>query len=108
MSAATLGFAPHRGIAAAAFRAVQSTPLLDYSGRMLGMVSTHFRRPGRPPDRDLQVLEYYGDFVGQAIVGQLSAIPAGDHDSIGRPWVCVHDQRAYCPGDGQARLAVRR
>ena len=35
------GFAPHREIAAAAgFRAVQSTPLTDYAGRLIGVVST--------------------------------------------------------------------
>jgi GAF domain-containing protein len=40
------GYAPHRGIAAATgFRAVQSTPLTDGSGQLVGMVSTLFRRP---------------------------------------------------------------
>jgi hypothetical protein len=33
--------------------AVQSTPLVDYAGHLIGMVSTHFRRPHRPSDRDL-------------------------------------------------------
>ena len=37
-----LGFAPHREIAAGAgFRVVQSTPLADSGGRLVGMVSTH-------------------------------------------------------------------
>jgi GAF domain-containing protein len=48
------GFAPHRGMAAVSgFRAVQSTPLADHAGRLVGMVSTHFRRPHRPADLDL-------------------------------------------------------
>jgi GAF domain-containing protein len=42
---ADAGFARHRDIAASAgFRAVQATPLVDYPGRLIGMVSTHFRR----------------------------------------------------------------
>jgi GAF domain-containing protein len=82
------GFAPHRGIAAATgFRSVQSTPLVDYSGRLIGMVSTHFRRPHRPPDRDLQILQGYGDVAGEAIAGHLGAIPVDDHDGIGRALV---------------------
>lgn len=40
------GFEPHRDIAAASgFRAVQSTPLADGAGRVLGIVSTHYPRP---------------------------------------------------------------
>jgi GAF domain-containing protein len=38
-------FAPHRDIAASsAFRAVQSTPLTERTGRLLGVVSTHYPR----------------------------------------------------------------
>lgn len=82
------GFTPHRAIAAATgFRSVQSTPLLDYSGRLIGMVSTHFRRPYRPPDRDLQVLEYYGDFAGEALAAHLGTATADDHDPIGRAMI---------------------
>jgi hypothetical protein len=84
------GFAPHRAIAAASgFRAVQSTPLVDYSGRMIGMVSTHFRRPCSLPDRDLRVMEYYGDFAGEALAGRLGTVPAQDDDSIGRAVVAA-------------------
>jgi PAS domain S-box-containing protein len=38
-------------------RAVQSTPLLARSGRLLGMISTHWRQPHRPTERDLQPLD---------------------------------------------------
>ena len=51
------GFAPHRGIAlASGFRAVQSTPLVNRTGHLVGMVSTHYPRPTTPPRRDLQSL----------------------------------------------------
>jgi hypothetical protein len=68
-------FAPHREIAAASgFRAVQSTPLIDHTGRLLGVMSTHYSRPYRPPDRELQQQThstYYGgawDALGQALL----------------------------------------
>ena len=41
----------------AGVRAVQSTPLMSRSGRPLGMFSTHYRRPHRPDDRTLRLLD---------------------------------------------------
>jgi PAS domain S-box-containing protein len=38
-------------------RAVQSTPLIARSGRLLGMISTHWRKPHRPSERELQPLD---------------------------------------------------
>src|SRR5262249_20228547 len=38
-------------------RAVQSTPLMSRSGRMIGMISTHWRRPHRPTERELGRLD---------------------------------------------------
>ena len=38
-------------------QAVQSTPLVSSAGVTLGMVSTHFRRPHRPDDRELQLID---------------------------------------------------
>ena len=65
-------FAPHREIAAAAgFRAVQSTPLADSRGRLIGIVSTHWRRPGPPPAPSMRILELFGDLAGEAIARHL-------------------------------------
>ena len=65
-------FAPHRDIAAASgFRGVQSTPLVDYAGHLIGMVSTHFRRPYRPSDRELRIMELYGDLAGEVVTRRL-------------------------------------
>jgi GAF domain-containing protein len=73
-------FAPHREIAAASgFRAVQSTPLVDADGRLVGIVSTHFRRPHRPSRRDLLIMEWYGDLVA-ALIGECVA-PSNGEDS---------------------------
>ena len=67
-------FASHREIAAAsAFRAVQSTPLLDRTGRLLGVVSTHYPRPRRPSERDLEIMKRYGGLAGQIMADHRSA-----------------------------------
>jgi PAS domain S-box-containing protein len=42
---------------AAGVRAVVSTPLVSRSGQTVGMLSTHYRTPHRPADRDLYVLD---------------------------------------------------
>jgi signal transduction histidine kinase len=42
---------------AAGVRAVQSTPLVNRAGTVVGMLSTHYRNPLRPPERDLRVVD---------------------------------------------------
>jgi two-component system CheB/CheR fusion protein len=41
----------------AGVRAVQSTPLIDPSGRLIGVLSTHFRSRHRPDERTLRLLD---------------------------------------------------
>ena len=41
-------------------RAVQSTPLVSRSGKLLGMFSTHYKTPRRPDDRVLRLLDLLG------------------------------------------------
>ena len=61
-------FEPHRPIAASAgFRAVQYTPLLSRNGEPLGMISTHFREPHRPSERDLQLTDLYARQAAEMI-----------------------------------------
>ena len=53
-------FAPHLSIAATAgFRAVLSTPVASRNGELMGILSTHFRNPHRPPERALRMLDLY-------------------------------------------------
>jgi signal transduction histidine kinase/CheY-like chemotaxis protein len=42
---------------AAGARAVQSTPLVSRSGRVLGVLSTHYHAPHRPSHRELRLLD---------------------------------------------------
>ena len=53
-------FAQHLPIInAAGYRAVQSTPLIGRGGEILGMISTHFRHPHRPSERELRFVDLY-------------------------------------------------
>jgi len=68
------GFAPHREIAAASsFRAVQSTPLVEQSGQIVGVLSTHYPRPYVPPARDLDLMRRLGELIGHAFETSLAA-----------------------------------
>jgi PAS domain S-box-containing protein len=61
-------FAPYRPIAVSAgFRAMQSTPLVSRSGEPLGMISTHFRQPHRPSERDLRLTDLYARQAAEMI-----------------------------------------
>jgi C4-dicarboxylate-specific signal transduction histidine kinase len=61
-------FAPHTRIASAAgFRAVQSTPLFSRGGEILGMISTHFKRPHRPSERELRLTDLYARQAAEMI-----------------------------------------
>ena len=60
-------FAPYHSIATSAgFRAVQSTPVFGRRGDPLGMISTHFRQPHRPSDRELRFTDLYARFAAGA------------------------------------------
>ena len=62
------GHLPHLAIATReGYRAVQSTPIHGRDGSVLGMLSTHFRRPQRPPDRVLQMTDIYLRLVSELI-----------------------------------------
>jgi PAS domain S-box-containing protein len=41
----------------AGVRSVQSTPFISSKGKILGMLSTHHSRPGRPTDRECRLLD---------------------------------------------------
>ena len=75
---------------AAGARAVQSTPLVSRTGKVLGMFSTHYRQPRRPSERELQLLDLLArqaaDLIerkrGEDGRSQLSAIVEASGDAI--------------------------
>jgi PAS domain S-box-containing protein len=61
-------FVPHlKIVTAAGYRAVQSTPLMSRSGKLLGMISTHFRQPHRPSERELRFVDLYARRAAEII-----------------------------------------
>jgi signal transduction histidine kinase len=65
--------APYRHIAlAAGFRSVQSTPLFSREGQMLGVISTHFKNPHRPSERELRLTDLYARQAAEMIVRKRS------------------------------------
>ncbi|MEN9724158.1 MAG: hypothetical protein RJB38_2144 [Pseudomonadota bacterium] len=42
-------------------RAIQSTPITSRSGKLIGMLSTHYRKPGRPDERTLRIIDLLTD-----------------------------------------------
>ena len=67
-------YAPHRRIAAATgYRAVQATPLFDGgTGKLVGMLSTLFREPHRPSDRELRLTDLYARQAADLLAVRLS------------------------------------
>ena len=51
----------------AGIRAVQSTPLIGSSGKMYGILSTHFRRSRRPTQRALRYLDLLASQAGRVL-----------------------------------------
>ena len=74
-------FAPHREAAAAAgFRAVQSTPLIDATGTLLGVLSTHYREPHQMQDADRLMRGVFGAEPAEirAIDARIERLPGLD------------------------------
>jgi PAS domain S-box-containing protein len=77
-------FAQYRSIAAAAgFRAVQSTPLTaSGNGGPIGMLSTQFRNPHRPSERDLRTTDLYARQAADVIASRLAEERARRHEAL--------------------------
>jgi PAS domain S-box-containing protein len=61
-------FEPHRAMAVSAgYRSVQSTPLFSRSGEPLGTISTYFREPHRPSERELRLTDLYARQAAEMI-----------------------------------------
>ncbi|MFJ5837663.1 GAF domain-containing protein [Streptomyces shenzhenensis] len=81
--------APHEKVfRAAGVRAVQATPLVDCSGRLVGVVSTYMSEPGQPPDHDLRIMQLYGLLAGESVGRHLRG-PSAD----GAPSALRHDTK---------------
>jgi PAS domain S-box-containing protein len=74
----------------AGMRAMQSTPLVSRTGRLLGMISTHWSRQHQPSERDLGLLDVLARQAADLIERKqtelldqrLAAIVGSTHDAI--------------------------
>jgi PAS domain S-box-containing protein len=51
----------------AGIRAVQSTPIVSRSGKPLGMFSTHYKKPHKPQDHELQLIDLLAQHAADII-----------------------------------------
>ena len=71
-------------------RSVQSTPLISRKGRLLGMISTHWRKPHQPAEHELQVFDVLARQAaelierkeGELTAQRLAAIVDSSQDAI--------------------------
>jgi hypothetical protein len=79
-------FRPHLDIAlSSGFRSVQSTPLIDQRGTLVGMVSTHFREVNGVSEFDLQL----ANFTARVAGAMLGTPPRGPAVIDGPDWISV-------------------
>ena len=79
------GFAPFRRIAReAGFRAVQSSPLLMKSGRLMGVISTHFANVHEPTKIEMETLAEYSVFAAERLteLAPSDSVPAKAKDLL--------------------------
>jgi len=84
------GTAGGAALLAAGIRAAQSTPLVSRNGSFLGMISSHWRQPHSPSERDLRLMDILArqaaDLIerkrGERVRAQLSAIVESSGDAI--------------------------
>ena len=66
-SAVFTGSPAREAVLASGARAVQSTPLCSRSGHLLGMLSTHYKTPRRPDERDLLFIDMLSQQIGDML-----------------------------------------
>jgi len=60
----------------AGIRSVQSTPLIAKSGRIWGMLSTHYRNVNLPGRRDLSLIDYFAEWAAEVLDMEFRADPS--------------------------------
>jgi len=97
----------------AGVRAVQSTPVVDRSGALIGLFSTHFREAHRPDPRELRLLDLLARQAGAFIERDdaRAALTAKERqlaritESVGSPIAqCDRDLRYVFANEAYARL----
>lgn len=66
----------HPAATEAGVRSLQTTPIRDYAGRTIGVLSTLWRRPHRPSPEDMSLLDLFAGFAGDQLTRFLRMVPA--------------------------------
>ena len=78
---ADAAFEPHWAVAAAAgFRAMQLTPLIDQEREFMGVVSTHFRLQRQPSERDTRYARLYAEQAAKTVERQRALTAQSERD----------------------------
>jgi PAS domain S-box-containing protein len=78
---ADAAFEPHWAVAAAAgFRAMQLTPLIDQEREFMGVVSTHFKLQRQPSERDTRYARLYAEQAATTIERQRALTAQSERD----------------------------
>jgi len=94
-------------------RAVQSTPIVNHSGALVGMFSTHFCEPHRPDPRELRLLDLLARQAGAFIERDEARVALTEKErqlariteSVGSPIAqCDRDFRYVFANEAYARL----
>ena len=106
-------YEPLRDLAAqVGYRAVQSTPLFDRNNDPLGVLTTHFRAPHRPSDRELRLTDLYARQAADVIGFKLTEQSLRDSEERFRAMVeqtalgvgqCAFTGRSYSSISGYAK-----
>ena len=62
-------------------RAVQSTPIVGNSGRIWGVLSTHYRNVSQPSPKDLQLIDYYTGWAATLLEADFRSAHPNDRPS---------------------------
>lgn len=74
----------------AGIRSVQSTPLIGESGRIWGMLSTHYRNVNHPGTKDLHLIDYFAAWAADIL-------EAEHHAASRRPVSASTDRIGFLP-----------
>ena len=85
------------------FRACHSTPLFTRNGRVIGVLSVHFRAPHRPSERETRLMDLYARMAADLIENARPHQRVG-HELEVREQLLAREQTARAEAESANRL----